>query len=173
MQWAAEDAGKKNQTAKSVINMSLGADYSEAFNKATEAIIAKGIVVVAAAGNDDANASGVSPASTVDVITVGATDRNDTRAEFSNWGVSLDVFAPGVNILSAWIGSKDANKTISGTSMACPHVAGLAAYFIGLEKNGTSTPAKVAAKIKGVATKEVVLDPKNSRNNLAYNDDGY
>ncbi|KFZ17178.1 hypothetical protein V501_01875 [Pseudogymnoascus sp. VKM F-4519 (FW-2642)] len=173
MQWAAEDAGKKNQTAKAVINMSLGADYSEAFNKATEAIIAKGIVVVAAAGNEDANASGVSPASTVDAITVGATYRNDTRAKFSNWGVALDVFAPGVDILSAWIGGKDANKTISGTSMACPHVAGLAAYFIGLEKNGTSTPAKIAAKIKGVATKEVVLDPKNSLNNLAYNDDGY
>ncbi|KFY95516.1 hypothetical protein V500_02743 [Pseudogymnoascus sp. VKM F-4518 (FW-2643)] len=173
MQWAADAAEYKNQTGKSVINMSLGANYSEAFNKATEAIIARGIVVVAAAGNGDINASSVSPASAADVITVGAAYRNDTRAKFSNWGVALDVFAPGVNILSAWIGSNTANKTISGSSMACPHVAGLAAYFIGLETNGTSTPAKIAAKIKKVATKGVVADLKNSLNNLAYNDDGY
>lgn len=173
MQWAADAAEYKNQTRKSVINMSLGANYSEAFNKATAAIIARGIVVVTAAGNEDINASAVSPASTPDVITVGATYRNDTRANFSNWGVALDVFAPGVNILSAWIGSTTANQTISGTSMACPHVAGLAAYFIGLESNGTSTPAKIAAKIKKVATKGVVADLKNSVNNLAYNDDGY
>ncbi|OBT61014.1 hypothetical protein VE03_09606 [Pseudogymnoascus sp. 23342-1-I1] len=173
MQWAADAAEYKNQTGKSVINMSLGAGYSDAFNKATAAIIARGIVVVAAAGNEDANASGVSPASTPDVITVGATYRNDTRAEWSNWGAALDVFAPGVDILSAWIGNTTATKTISGTSMACPHVAGLAAYFIGLETNGTSTPAKISAKIKKVATKGVVGDLKNSVNNLAYNDDGY
>ncbi|KFX98298.1 hypothetical protein V490_02368 [Pseudogymnoascus sp. VKM F-3557] len=173
MQWAADDAEKKNQTGKSVINMSLGAGYSEAFNKATAAIIARGVVVVAAAGNEDANASGVSPASTPDVITVGATYRNDTRATFSNWGVAIDVFAPGVGIKSAWKGSTNATMTISGTSMACPHVAGLAAYFIGLEKNGTSTPAKITARIKGAATRGVVTDLKNSVNNLVYNDDGY
>lgn len=171
MQWAADDAGNKNQTSKSVINMSLGADYSEAFNKATEAIIARGIVFVAAAGNEDSNASGVSPASAPSAITVGATARNDSRASFSNWGVAIDVFAPGVKILSAWIGSNNATKTVSGTSMACPHIAGLAAYFIGLS-NGTSTPAKISDKIKKVATKGVI-DPKNSLKNLAYNDDGY
>ncbi|KAL5354869.1 Subtilisin-like protease 3 [Pseudogymnoascus australis] len=173
MQWAANAAEYKNQTGKSVINMSLGAAYSEAFNKATAAIVARGVVVVAAAGNTDINASTVSPASAPEVITVGATYRNDSRAYFSNWGAALDVFAPGVNILSAWIGNNTATKTISGTSMACPHVAGIAAYFIGLENNGSSTPAKIAAKIKKVSTKGVVGDLKNSVNNLAYNDNGY
>lgn len=173
MQWAADAAEYKNQTGKSVINMSLGATYSEAFNKATAAIVARGVVVVAAAGNEDINASTVSPASAPEVITVGATYRNDSRAYFSNWGAALDVFAPGVNILSAWIGNNTATKTISGTSMACPHVAGIAAYFIGLENNRSSTPAKIAAKIKKVATKGVVGDLKNSVNNLAYNDNGY
>lgn len=153
--------------------MSLGAAYSEAFNKATAAIVARGIVVVTAAGNEDLNASSVSPASAPAVITVGATYRNDSRADFSNWGAALDVFAPGVEILSAWIGNNTATNTISGTSMACPHVAGIAAYFIGLENNGSSTPAKIAAKIKKVATKGVVGDLKNSVNNLAYNDNGY
>lgn len=173
MQWAADDAESKNQISKSVINMSLGAEYTEAFNKATAAIIDKGIVVVAAAGNEGADASDVSPASTPDVITVGATYRNDTRAEFSNWGIALDVFAPGVDILSAWIGNATASMIISGTSMACPHIAGLAAYFIALEKNGSSTPAKIAEKIKRVATNGVVADTRNSSNSLAYNDDGY
>ncbi|KFY17905.1 hypothetical protein V492_00302 [Pseudogymnoascus sp. VKM F-4246] len=174
MQWAAEHAESKNLTGKSVINMSLGADFSQAFNKATAAIIAKGIVVVTAAGNENLNASGVSPASTPEAITVGATYRNDTRADFSNWGVALDVFAPGFEILSAWKGGPDASNTVSGTSMASPHVAGLAAYFIGLEKNSISTPAKIADKIKRVATKNALTgDLKNSVNNLAYNDDGY
>lgn len=173
MQWAADAAESKNQTSKSVINISLGGDYSDAFNKATAAIIDRGIVVVTAAGNEDANASGVSPASTPNVITVGATARNDTRASFSNWGSALDVFAPGVSILSAWIGNATASMTISGTSMACPHVAGLAAYFIALDKNGSSTPANIADKIKRVATNGVVADTRNSPNSLAYNDDGY
>lgn len=150
--------------------MSLGGSYSAAVNSAVASTIAAGVTVVVAAGNDDADASNYSPASAPNAITVGATDISDNRASFSNYGAVLDVFAPGVDVKSAWIGSKSASNTISGTSMATPHVAGLAAYLIGL--GGLSSPADVVAKIKSIGTKDVVQDPKGSINLVAYNGNG-
>ena len=97
--------------------MSLGGGYSAATNSAVRAAYNKGVTVVVAAGNDNANAANYSPASEASAITVGATDINDNRASFSNYGTALDIFAPGVNILSSWIGSTSATRSISGTSM--------------------------------------------------------
>lgn len=171
MQWAADTAEDQGQIGTSVISMSLGGNYSATANAATSAVIGRGITVVIAAGNSDINALEVSPASTPEAITVGATDKDDDRAFFSNWGPVLDIFAPGVNITSAWIGSPFAAKTISGTSMACPHVAGLAAYFIGLD--GPTLPSDLVDKIISVGTANLVTDLKGSVNLLAYNNDGY
>jgi subtilisin family serine protease len=149
--------------------MSLGGSFSEAVNSAVASTIAAGVTVVVAAGNDGADASDYSPASAPNAITVGAIDNTDARASFSNFGKVLDVFAPGVDVKSAWIGSKDATNTISGTSMATPHVAGLAAYLIGL--GGLSSPADVADKIKSIGVSGV-NDPKGSIDLIAYNDSG-
>jgi oryzin len=97
--------------------MSLGGNYSSAMNSAVRSTIGKGITVVVAAGNDNDDASNHSPASETTAITVGAIDADDNRATFSNYGSVVDVFGPGVDILSAWIGSTTATNIISGTSM--------------------------------------------------------
>lgn len=97
--------------------MSLGGGYSSAVNSAVKSTVSAGVTVVVAAGNSNADASNYSPASESTAITVGATDSNDARASFSNYGSLLDIFAPGVNVLSSWIGSTTATNTISGTSM--------------------------------------------------------
>jgi len=151
--------------------MSLGGGASSALNTAVRNTIAKGVTVVVAAGNDGANAANYSPASEPLAITVGAIDINDNRASFSNYGSVVDIFAPGVNVLSSWIGSNSATRTISGTSMACPHVAGLAAYLIALE--GLSTPAAVQSRIKALGTSGKVISPgSGSPNLIAYNGNG-
>ncbi|KAF7879206.1 hypothetical protein EAF04_000404 [Stromatinia cepivora] len=166
IQWVAT-----NHVAKSVLSMSLGGGLSTSLNSAVTSTVASGVTVVVAAGNDNANAANTSPASTPDAITVGAIDTSDARASFSNYGAVLDVFAPGVNVLSSWIGSTSATNTISGTSMATPHVAGLAAYLIALE--GLSTPAAVAARIKALATSGSITNAgSGSPNLIAYNGDG-
>lgn len=112
IQWVATNA-----VNNSVLSMSLGGGYSAAVNNAVKSAYTNGVTVVVAAGNDDEDASNSSPASEPTAITVGAIDSTDTRASFSNFGTILDVFAPGVNTLSAWIGSNSATKSISGTSM--------------------------------------------------------
>lgn len=101
----------------SVANLSLGAGYSQAFDDATAAAVLSGVTMVVAAGNQNRNACDFSPSSTELAVTVGATDEEDSRADYSNFGVCLDIFAPGSNITSAWIGSPSATNTISGTSM--------------------------------------------------------
>ncbi|KAA8568477.1 hypothetical protein EYC84_007508 [Monilinia fructicola] len=164
--WVAANAG-----SKSVLSMSLGGSYSAAVNSAVTNTVAAGVTVVVAAGNDNANAANYSPASTPNAITVGAIDSTDARASFSNYGSILDVFAPGVSVLSSWIGSTTATNTISGTSMATPHVSGLAAYLIALE--GLSTPAAVVARIKALATSGLITSPgSGSPNLIAYNGNG-
>lgn len=116
--------------------------------------VQNGIFVAVAAGNDGANAANTSPASEPSVCTVGATDSNDAKPSFSNYGSILDIFAPGVNILSTWIGSNTATNTISGTSMATPHIAGLAAYLIALE--GSRSPSALCQRIQSLSTKNVI-----------------
>ncbi|CAG8725068.1 9015_t:CDS:2, partial [Ambispora leptoticha] len=122
-----------NDHKGSVINMSLGGDKSIATNDAVNAAVREGIVVAVAAGNDNNDACNESPASAKSAITVGASDINDNCAWFSNHGKCVDIFAPGVDILSSWIGSENnVVATLSGTSMSSPHISGLCALFISM-----------------------------------------
>ncbi|KAK8133797.1 subtilisin-like protein [Apiospora sp. TS-2023a] len=133
MQWAVDDITSKGRTGKAVGNMSLGASrlVSQSVNEAAAAAVRAGLFLSVAAGNDGADASLASPASEPSVCTVAATDKTDRRASFSNFGDLVDVFAPGVDILSTW--NDGQTNTISGTSMATPHVTGLGAYLLALE----------------------------------------
>lgn len=127
--------------APGVVNMSLGGGASSTVDAAVSRVHAAGLTVVVAAGNSGADACTTSPARVPEAITVGATTSSDLRASWSNWGTCLDVFAPGASITSAWHTSSTATATISGTSMAAPHVAGAAALAIALGR--ATTPAAV------------------------------
>lgn len=165
LNWAVEDAKQRGMAKRAVINMSLGGVYTQSVNDAVKAATDAGITVVAAAGNDNADISSFSPASAPSAITVGAIDQQDQRADFSNWGPGVDVFAPGVLVLSAYNGSDGDSAWMSGTSMATPHVAGLAAYFIAREgREGSAVTKRIlSAAIQGVA------DAKGSADRIAYN----
>ncbi|KAL4782826.1 peptidase S8/S53 domain-containing protein [Aspergillus varians] len=165
--WAANDIVSKGRTGKAAINLSLGGSYSYAFNNAVEDAYAEGVLSVVAAGNDNVDASNTSPASAPNALTVAASNRANARSSFSNYGSVVDIFAPGESILSAWIGSTSATNTISGTSMATPHIVGLSLYLSALE--GLSTPAAVTARIKELATQGVLSGVSGSPNLLAYN----
>ncbi|KAF5645468.1 alkaline protease (oryzin) [Fusarium sp. NRRL 52700] len=150
MQFVIDDAKKKNRVGKAVMNMSLGGDFSEAINRAIEALFNAGVVPVVAAGNENRETALTSPGSAPNAITVGAIDATtDERADFSNFGPEVDVYAPGVNVLSVGIKSNTDTATLSGTSMASPHVAGLAAYLMGFQQ--LDGPAQVASLIKSLA----------------------
>jgi len=116
----------------SVANMSLGGGKSRALDQAVNRAVDSGLHFAVAAGNDNRDACDYSPAGAENAVTVGATTITDERAYFSNHGKCVDVLAPGLNIKSAWIGGRDAENTISGTSMASPHIAGLLAYLLSL-----------------------------------------
>lgn len=116
------------------------------------------------------DASEVSPASAANAITVGAIDSSNRRAEFSNYGTIVDVLAPGVGVRSAWIGSNTATNSISGTSMATPHVAGLAVYLKALE--GLTSAAATTNRIVQLATTGQITDVRGSPNRIAYNGNG-
>jgi subtilisin family serine protease len=124
--WVVGDHG----TGKAVANMSLGGGASSAIDAAVGRGISDGVVFVVAAGNSSANACNYSPARVSAAITVGATTSSDARASYSNFGTCVDIFAPGSGITSAWKNSNTATKTISGTSMASPHVAGAVARYL-------------------------------------------
>ena len=138
----------------SVANLSLGSSFSQSVNDAVEAAVAGGVNMLVAAGNNNKNACNYSPASAPSAVTVGATEIDDDRASYSNYGKCLDIFGPGTDITSAWIGSPSATKTISGTSMATPHVCGVAAKY--LSADPSLTTANVTAKLISDSTKNVV-----------------
>jgi subtilisin family serine protease len=159
------------QTTKpAVANMSLGGGLSTALNQAVANAVASGVTFAVAAGNSATNACTQSPAAEPAALTIGATDITDARASFSNYGTCVDLFAPGVNITSSWNNTDTGTNTISGTSMASPHVAGVAALYLSASGNATKTPAQVESAIETAASSNKVTNPgTGSPNLLLYN----
>ncbi len=161
-----------NHLSPAVANMSLGGGLSSALDSAVSSAISSGVTFAIAAGNGDANgvaqdACTTSPADVAAAITVGATDSSDSKTSFSNYGTCVDIFAPGLNITSDWDTSTTATNTISGTSMATPHVAGVAALY--LQSNPSASPATVASAITSTATANVLTNiGSGSPNKLLY-----
>lgn len=159
LDWVAAHA-----TLPAVVNMSLGGGASATLDAAVANTVARGVGVVVAAGNDGQDACNISPAREPSALTVGATTSVDARASYSNFGACVDLFAPGSSIKSAWYTSTTATNTISGTSMASPHVAGVAALL--LQSSPGATPAQVADAIKASATAGKVTDAGAGSPNL-------
>ena len=184
VEWAALRHQKKLKEAKagkdkngfkgSVANMSLGGGRSNTLDLAVNAAVDAGLHFAVAAGNDNTDSCSYSPARAANAITVGASTLADERAYFSNYGKCNDIFAPGLNILSAWTGSKYATKTISGTSMASPHIAGLLAYFLSLQPPKDSgfaineiTPSQLKKNLIAVGTVGALTDVPSDTENVS------
>ncbi|KAK8094670.1 subtilisin-like serine protease-like protein PR1A [Apiospora hydei] len=165
IQWAVNDMQNKQRTGRAVANLSLGGGMSQSLNAAAAAAVRAGLFMSVAAGNENADASTSSPASEPSVCTVAATDSSDRRGSFSNYGSLVDVFAPGVSIVSTW--NDGTTRVLSGTSMATPHVTGLGAYLLTLE--GARTPSALCSRIQSLATVGVVQNAMSSNNRLAFN----
>lgn len=157
--------------APAVANMSLGGGASSALNTAVRNSIADGVSYAVAAGNG--NRGGVaqdackySPASVTEAMTIGATDRTDRKASWSNYGNCVDWFAPGVSITSSWYSGDTATNTISGTSMATPHTAGVAALY--LQSNPSASPTAVRDALYANTTKSIVTSSKTANNHLLF-----
>jgi len=157
----------ENHSGPSVANMSLGGGVDEALDSAVRGAISSGVVFAVAAGNSGDDAASYSPARVGEAITVAASDIDDAQADFSNHGDAVDIYAPGVDITSSWIGGSTATNTISGTSMATPHVTGAAALY--LARNPGSSPAEVADGLTGAATPDKITNATAGTPNLLLN----
>jgi hypothetical protein len=156
---------------KSAALLAVGGGFSASLNQAVASGSTNGLFFAVAAGGSNTNAGQTSPASEPSACTVGGTTIDDARASWSNYGAVIDIFAPGQNIIGPWITSSTATNTISGTSAATAHIAGLGAYFLGVE--GPRTPAALCQRIKDVATSNVLTGiPSGTVNLLAYNNSG-
>ena len=177
---AAVKEGKKGFKG-STANMSLGGGKSPSLDLAVNAAVKAGIHFAVAAGNDNADACNYSPAAAADAVTVGASAIGDDRAYFSNYGKCVDLFGPGVNIQSTYIGSKNAVATLSGTSMASPHVCGILSYYLSLQPStdseysvsGAVTPSQLKKLLISYSTSGVLTDiPDETPNLLIFNGAG-
>lgn len=157
----------QNGRKSAVVNMSLGGSAYSTLDTAIDNLFNNGYVPVVAAGNSNTDACTSSPARAGKAITVAATDSTDTRASYSNYGSCVDLFAPGSQITSAWIGSNSSAATASGTSMASPHVAGVVATM--LENNSTATPQSITDQLLNQSTVNLIQNPMSSPNRLLYN----
>ena len=153
-----------NHEKPAVANMSLGGGDSDALDEAVQNATEAGVTFVVAAGNSDADACGGSPNRVAEAVTVGSTTKKDERSSFSNFGTCVDLFAPGSNITGAWYESDTQTNTISGTSMASPHVAGSAALL--LDNRPGLTPAEVAQLLEERATSNVLSNLGSGSPNL-------
>lgn len=160
---AGIDYVRTKHVKPAVANMSLGGGYSATINTAVTNLSNAGVFVAVAAGNDNANACNYSPASAPVVTTVGATTKTTARASYSNYGSCVDIYAPGSSITSTW--SNGSTNTISGTSMASPHVAGVAALY--KATYGDASQATIDAWLKNNATNNAVTsNPSGTPNKL-------
>ncbi len=155
----------RNAHQPAVLNASLGGDRLDSVNAAATAVSDRGVLPVIAAGNDNKDACRVSPASAARVVTVGATDRFDQETDFSNWGECLDIYAPGKEIVSARLGG--GSVALNGTSMAAPHVAGVAALYKAEHPN--ALPAEIHNFLSDKSTKDIIENlSDNSPNQLLF-----
>jgi MYXO-CTERM domain-containing protein len=161
---AAIDFVVQNKRPVSVANMSLSTPASDALDAAVRGLVNAGVTVVVAAGNNSGDSCAYSPSRVPSVLTVAATAQNDARASFSNFGTCVDIHAPGVGIVSIGIANDTATQTLEGTSMASPHVAGVAAAYLGA--NPTASPAQVMAAVVAGATRGKVTDLRGSPDGL-------
>lgn len=180
------EAAKKNEKGfkGSTANMSLGGGKSPALDQAVNAAVEAGLHFAVAAGNENQDACNTSPASAENAVTVGASTISDARAYFSNYGKCVDIFAPGLNILSTYIGSNTATATLSGTSMASPHICGLLTYFLSLQPSADSefaisadavSPAQLKKKLIKYGSDNILTDipDDGTPNVLAFNGAGH
>jgi oryzin len=170
--WAVNDIVEKGRQNSAVINMSLGGPRSATWDAAITAAWEQGVLAVVASGNANSDADNFSPARSPETITVGNVQSDDSRfddpLQGSNFGPAVDLFAPGTDIRSASISSDSASVSLTGTSMASPHVAGLVSYLRGLE-GGEMSAEDVKARVLELATPDRVTDTQGSANLLAYN----
>lgn len=150
-----------------IVNMSVGMSKSTAFNEAVQKLIADGLIVVAAAGNQNRDACLYSPGSEPTAITVGAIDMSNSRAFYSNFGTCVDIFAPGSDVVGGWVGLPNTYRSSSGTSNAAPIVSGIVALM--LEQNPYLTQAQAEEQLKNIATRDSLANiGTGSPNLLAY-----
>ncbi|KAH8887305.1 subtilisin-like protein [Thozetella sp. PMI_491] len=174
--WAVNDIVSKGRQRVAAINLSLGGPSSTTWTTAVNAAYNSGVISIVAAGNGDDNGnplpvSSQSPANVPNAFTVGAVSSSFAPASFTNYGAGVDIMAPGVSILSSYIGSNTATASASGTSMATPHIVGLALYLVGLE--GGMTPAALTSRIKALGTSGRISGSLNGSPNLfPYNGNG-
>jgi subtilisin family serine protease len=175
--WSGVIAGLDWVTAQrakpAVANMSLGGGASSSADEAVGRMIASGVATAVAAGNGNnggvgQNACNYSPARVPAAMTIGATDKGDRKAPWSNYGDCIDWFAPGVGITSAWYTSSTATNTISGTSMAAPHTTGVAALY--LQSHISASPSTVRNALYANLTKGIVTLSRTANNHLLYTD---
>jgi subtilisin family serine protease len=164
---AGMDWVRNNRVNPAVANMSLGGGFSSAVNTAANNLANSGVFVAVASGNSSANACNYSPASASAVTSVNASTSSDARSSFSNYGSCTHLYAPGSSITSAWIGSTSATRTISGTSMASPHVAGVAALYKATFGNASSSTIR-SWLINNATTGVIIGNPSGTANRLLY-----